>query len=267
MIYCIWYPSGGFGHFVNSILSLYGDNFERPDNKNIEFSKTGDSHSLKLVAPKYFSDTPYPEFTFDSTKNYSVLIDNGINNTDKLFLKTFADSKVIKLHYDDLSWPVVANTLIVKASKSSIEKELPLDSTWPCQEPWAIREKYSLYLKEHYLRNAWGPDDNHYNLNVQTLLCYQQLKYFFNSFITVSDFKSLHDQWLQHNYKYFYPVIQSVKIVNAIKNLEHFDVSYINDIWDQAVVNYFLNLEFNVEIPVNNYPDWFQNTNQIANIL
>jgi len=267
MIYCVWYPSGGFGHFVNAILSLYGDNFVRPDDQTAKFSQTGDLHSLKLIAPRYLDGREYPTFTFDMSKNYSVLIDNGINNSGKLFLNTFPDGKIIKLCYNDISWPIVANTSIIKAKRSSLENELPLDQAWPGQEPWAIREKYSLYIKEHYLRNAWTTDDQAHNLDVFTLVSYQKLKDFFNNFIELTDFKELHNQWLQHNYKYFFPVVESLKIIDAIKSKQHMDVTHVSGIWDQAVVNYFLNLEFNIEIPVNDFADWFHNTKQIYDLL
>ena len=32
MIYCVWYPSGGFGHFINAVLTLYSKDFEVPHN-------------------------------------------------------------------------------------------------------------------------------------------------------------------------------------------------------------------------------------------
>jgi len=266
MIYCVWYPSGGFGHFINAVLSLYGDNFVRPSN-HITFSNTGNAHSLNLVVPKYLHDGPYPKIAFDDTKNYSVLIDNGINNCSKKFLKTFNTNKVIKLFYDDLSWPVVAKTSIIKASQSSLIQELAVDANWPCQEPWAVREKYSLYLKEHSLRSAWGPDKNCYNLNVYTLLSYQKLKDFFNNVVGVSEFKILHSRWLQANREYFFPIVESANIIAAIKSRQTLNLHYINDIWDQAVINYILNLEFGVDIPVNDYPNWFRDTDQILKLL
>jgi hypothetical protein len=267
MIYCVWYPSGGFGHFVNAILSLYGKNFVRPVNQIATFSQTGDLHSLEPVPPIYFDERVYPEFTFDLLKNYSVLIDNGINNNGKNFLNTFPSSKIIKLCYDDISWPIVANTSIIKAKRSSLEKELPLDESWPTQESWAIREKYSLYLKEHYLRNLWTTDDQTYNLDVFTLVSYHELKDFFNNFVELTDFKEFHNQWLQHNYKYFFPVIESLKIIDAVTSGQHMDVTHVSSIWDQAVVNYFLNLKFDIEIPVNDFSDWFKNTKQIYDLL
>lgn len=104
MIYCVWYPGSGFGHFVNAVLSLYGKNFIRPNN-TLEFSKTGDSHSLELVAPKYWHDPEKYEFNFLDNVNYSVLVDNGNDNEGCDFLKTFPTAKIIKLCYTDQSWP------------------------------------------------------------------------------------------------------------------------------------------------------------------
>jgi hypothetical protein len=266
MIYCIWYPSGGYGHFVNAILSLHGDGFTRPNN-SITFSANGNAHSLNLVVPKYFHDQPYPEIVFDNATNYSVLIDNGINNCGKKFLNTFSNSKVIKMYYDDLSWPVVAKTLIIKASQSSLKQELTVDSNWPSTEPWAIREKYSLYLKEHTLRSAWTTDSECYNLNVSTLMSYQTLKDFINNIVKVSEFESLYNNWWQLNCKYFSPIIEAVNIINAISLGQNLDLNHITDIWDQAVINYILSIKLDIDVPVNDYLNWFQDTNQISKLL
>ena len=80
MIYCVWYPSGGFGHFVNAVLTLHGRDFERPERVDYQFSKKGNSHELQLVAPKYLKNPTHYDFDFSSTDHYSVLIDNGIND-------------------------------------------------------------------------------------------------------------------------------------------------------------------------------------------
>ena len=78
MIYCIWYPSGGFGHFVNAILTLHGKNFVRPNKKLMNFSPDGNSHTLDLVVPKYHYNSWPGGIEFLNDKNYCVLIDNGI---------------------------------------------------------------------------------------------------------------------------------------------------------------------------------------------
>ena len=95
MIYCVWYPSGGFGHYINAVLSIYGQGFKRPENQ-LAFSDTGDSHSLNLIAPKYYHDPISYQYNFDPSLNYSVLIDNGINNEGRKFKFFFQEQKLLK---------------------------------------------------------------------------------------------------------------------------------------------------------------------------
>jgi hypothetical protein len=57
------------------------------------------------------------------------------------------------------------------------------------------------------------------------------------------------------------------KIVNQINNNESFDLSSIKDLWTQAVVYYFLWLEFEKEVPHNDYNDFFKDTDQIKQWL
>jgi hypothetical protein len=262
----VWYPNGGFGHFVSAVLSLHGDNFVRPDNQ-LNFGINGHAHSLSLSAPKYLHDQNYPEFAFDSEKNYSVLIDNGINNQGKKFLTVFDPCTVIKLCYNDISWPVVAKTSIVKAANLSLDQALPLDSGWHTSEDWAIREKYTLYLRDHTLRSCWSADSSCHNLDILTLLSYDLLSNFLNSVASVSDFSDLHRRWLDVNSQYFYPVQQAINIVDAVQRREQMVIDHIKDIWDQAVINYILELKLGITIPVNDYPNWFRNTGELLQLL
>ena len=151
MIYCVWYPSGGFGHFVNAVLTLHGNNFVRPK-KLLKFSDSGNSHGLDLVVPKYLHESWPGGIEFLRDKNYCVLVDNGINNESEQFKSTFPDAVTIKICYCKYSWPVVARTMIEKAMSSSIEQQLPIDA-WNTDQPWARREKYFLYLRSllHYV--------------------------------------------------------------------------------------------------------------------
>lgn len=249
MIYCIWYPSGGFGHFINSILSLYGSDFQRPNNKPI-FSENGNSHSLDLIAPKYYNNQPTYEFSFDPSKNYSVLIDNGINNESQDFRKFFPTAKIIKMCYSDFSWPVVANTMITKAMNSNIETEIQVDqNAWNTTEPWAIREKYFLFLRDHSLRNAWRPDTTSVPIVIENLLNYRTLKNSINLYL--EDFESHWQAWLKSNYRYFLPVLTAQKILNG-------QFEYTSDIWTQAVVYYQIWCKYGIEVPHNDLPDFFQ---------
>ena len=105
-IYCVWYPSGSFGHFVNAILTLHGDNFVRPK-KSLEFSSTGDSHSLDLIVPKYLHEFWPGGIEFVNNQNYCVLIDNGIDNESE-----FYDNKLLLKIYQNL-WLVTIKVKIL----------------------------------------------------------------------------------------------------------------------------------------------------------
>jgi hypothetical protein len=261
MIYCVWYPSGGFGHFINGILTLHGKGFKRPIN-SIKFSETGDSHSLSLVAPKY---TPGYSYKFDSNYNYSVLIDQGINSTDRSFISEFPAAEFIKVCYTDASWPVVARTMIDKAMRSTIERELAPDpDLWTCIDHWAQREKYFLFLRDHGLRTAWQPEPNFNCIFINDLCNYKQLKYTFEQMgIELIEFESLWNEWYNHNKKYFTPIVAAEQVLDKIKHRESFDLSHITDLWTQAVIYYFIWTEFDKEVPHNDFENFFTNTDQI----
>ena len=264
MIYCIWYPSGGFGHFINSVLTLHGKKFKRPTN-NIKFGKNGNSHSLHLVAPKY-QTTGY-NYKFDPDYHYSVLVDLGITSTSRDFMAEFSDAKFIKVCYTDVSWPVVARTMIDKAMESSIEEQLPTD-IWETGEPWAQREKYFLFLRDHSLRTAWHPESGLDCILVESLMNYDVMKHTIEqTSIELSEFSQLWNKWNFYNKKYFLPVIMANLVVDKIKKQESFDLTPIKDVWTQAVIYYFIWNEFGKEVPHNNFKNFVHNVDQITQWL
>ena len=267
MIYCIWYPSGGFGHFVNAVLTLHGKNFHQTTDTDAHPAKNGNFHNFKLAVPKYFHDPKKYQFEFDRYKNYSVLIDNGINNETESFRNTFPYSQTIKICYSDFSWPVVAKTMIIKAQQLDFEKEIqPDDINWKSNEDWTIREKYFLYLKDHYLRNQWKPN-NDSNLMIEDMLDYQLFRQRLTQFgIEVDNFSLLWDSWAISNTEYTQPVIAAQNIIKSVKQDIPMDISGLS-LWTQAVVNYYICLTYNYEIPANDFSAWFENTQQIKNLL
>lgn len=258
MIYCVWYPSGGFGHFVNSILNSFGHNFVKP-NRQAKVSADGKFHNQELVAPTYFHNQKHYQFDFDCDKNYSVLVDNGINNEGEDFRKVFPNAKIIKLCYSNWSWPVIAKTMIVKAMNSSIEHELPLkNNEWSTSDDWAVREKYFLFLRNHPLRHSWRPDNQDYVIFLEDLLDYEKLKNLLP--VSVEDFQNHWQLWYQYNYKYFEPVVLSEKILQG-------DYVATDDLWTQAVLYYQIWCCFGIEVPHNDFSNWFENYQQIATML
>ena len=267
MIYCVWYPSGGFGHFINAVVSLHGANFARPNADTVKFNNNGNSHALDLIAPKYSKNLNNYSFNFLPNYNYSVLIDNGINDEGTEFLKIFDNSTVIKLCYSDVSWPIVSHTMIVKAMESTVVQEMPL-SEWAATSPWIVREKYFLYLRDHQLRHMWKPTMNTMPVLIENMLDYNVLKYTLElAGIVLEDFTELWQAWYTKNIQYFTPVLRGQSIINSLKNNINQDLSDITDAWEQAVIYYFIWLEFKQEVPHNDFANFFKNTNEIKQWL
>lgn len=264
MIFCVWYPCGGFGHFINAVLTLHGNNFVRPT-KNLTFSPNGNSHNLDLVTPKYFHGHWPTGVNFLENKNYCVLIDNGIDDESATFKSTFPDSSVIRICYSDSSWPVIARTMFDKAMGSSIQKQLLVDE-WDTNEAWACREKYFLYLRDHAFRYSWKPTSDH-SLYIDDMFDYSRLSSNLNSVVTVEPFGELWRSWRNANACYINPVETANTIVQQVLDKQSSDLSHVKDLWDQAVVYYFIWLKFGFEVPHNDYSNWFTNTLDIVKML
>lgn len=260
MIYCVWYPSGGFGHFVNSVLNLYGQGFVRPI-KPLTFFKNGSSHNVDYVAPPYLKDQGYYHFEFGPS-NYSLIVDNGIINESKKFIEFFPDAKIIKMCYDDFSWPIVASTMIVKAMKKSIANELPIDSSgWDSCGPWVRREKFFLFLRDHSLRYAWKPDNVSQAINVRDLLDYNTMVEIISSLgITLEPFNHVWEQWFESNRTYIDPVLKSQDMLQGKWHA-------LDDVWSQAVFYYQIWCKYGIEVPHNDYPNFFESQLQYQNWL
>lgn len=264
MIYCVWYPSGGFGHFINAVLTLHGVGFIRPKNQ-LTFSKNGNSHNLEKIAPKYRDDRWPDHVEFLHDKNYCVLIDNGINDENEKFKFKFTDATVVKICYNDFSWPVVARTMIDKAMGSNIEEQLPLDH-WNSNEPWARREKYFLFLRDHNFRHAWKPT-NECIVYINDLFDYTQLFDTVNSFAEVQPFQELWYQWREANAKYIDPIEVANIVVSHVSANQSYDITHVNDIWTQSVIYYYIWLKFGIEISHNDFANFFSNTKEIAELV
>lgn len=269
MIYCIWYPSGGFGHTVNTVVSMYGHGFARPPSDMIQFSDTGDLHSVKTSAPKYVRNPQSYSWHFPDDVKTSVLIDNGINDESEIFRKTFPTATVIKLCYNDRSWPIIAKTMILKALKKNLEQELvPDQNRWSdLNSDWVKREKYFLYLRDHKLRHRWKFSSNCINIDIGCLYNYDSFSDALSTVTQIEPFTKLHDQWKIKNHQYFDPILQAHNILDALKCGRNIDTSGITDVWAQAVINYFIWLDYGLEVPANDFTDWFSNTGEIHGLL
>ena len=268
MIYCVWYPSGGFGHFVRAVLTIYGDNFLRPTEINFKFEDNGNSHSLLSEVPVYRDQNTF-NFNFDNNINYVVLVDNGIDNESVDFFNKFPVSTKIKLCYSELFWPGVAKTLIIKAMQENLDQVLIVDKDkWPDTGDWATREKYFLFLRDHPFRFKWKLQSDCVCLTIEDLRDYTIFKNKLESAnIHLQDFYNLWQSWYEANDVYYKPVEQALSIIDSIENQTDYNLSNITDIWEQAVIYYVLWLKYGKEVPHYDYADFFKSSTEIRQWL
>lgn len=270
MIYCVWYPSGGFGHYINAIVRHFVLELSSPTIKDFSFSDIGDSHTVPYGAPKYFHDPDYYQWCFSDDVDHTVMIDNGINSESTKFVTMFPGCQIIKLVYSDYSWPIIAQTTIVKAMHVPLQTQIAPDTAKWSQPTadWSVREKFFLYLRDHYLRPRWRPDNICINIDVADVYHYDILCQYL-SVITqdVADFADVHSKWQQVNLQYYEPIFTANNIIESLDQNTNLNLSNVTDLWTQAVVNYYIWLKYRVEVPANAYADWFNNTSEIYELL
>jgi hypothetical protein len=156
--------------------------------------------------------------------------------------------------------------MIEKAMNSTIEAQLPVDE-WTTNEPWAQREKYFLFLRDHDLRLAWRSTDEN-DLHIDEM--YEDYEEFFgilNSLVKIEWCEDLWSEWRMANDKYINPVKTARKIIDHVTAQWPMDLSAVTDIWTQSVVYYYIWLKFGIEVPHNDYADFFCDTKQIIELV
>jgi hypothetical protein len=78
--------------------------------------------------------------------------------------------------------------------------------------------------------------------------------------IEIDDFELFWQQWKCANQQYFDPVLTAQKILNE-------DFELVTDIWTQAVVYYQIWCRYGIEVPHNEYSNWFTSRDDIVKLL
>ena len=274
----ISYPSGGFGNFLYYILSEFADQTIKISSNKLSFNELGDSHNAIKYTNTYFMDPIAYQPTIDlDPKNNKILVlcDNGINNDQYNKLKpTFPNAKIIRTVIDLAVRPIVYQTCIIKAMRQNFNTEhaTHIKNNWvDAIEDYAQRENFTLLY--HNWSFGWGHDESVINVSLEKLIL--------NPFNTIKDLISKLDmqlinenqlktvlaEWYTANKKYFDVYFHSKLILTALKNKENIDISYITDLHEQGYINYCVEKEYNIIIPVYDYRDWFQSTKQLQEAI
>jgi hypothetical protein len=275
------YPSGGYGVYLTRLINKFVTNVVQT-NDDFLFDDLGTSHSLPLVVGHIHYGVNRMLHAADSThwanikKQKYILIPYcpGIpdDTTDNL-KNNFPNAKIIKLCYQDNTWPLVFQNCIVKAVQGTSEANVEFDvEKFGVLDDWARRENFSLLFEHHHYRIMWKEHvhDNWLNIDISELItdpqnCLEKVANFIGgSMINLRELPFRHQQFLNANPN----TVQHLEILNIVKNLNiDRDLTHINQLYHQAVLNFYVQLEFNFVIPANDYANWFTNTKEIVTML
>jgi hypothetical protein len=275
------YPSGGYGYYLTRLINQFVTNVvQTPD--AFLFDDLGTSHDLPLVVGDihheqnrvlHMADSMYWS---DIKKQKYILVPYcpGIpNDTTDNLKSNYPNAKVIRLCYQDNTWPLVFQNCIVKAARGTTESDVDFDAKkFGVSDNWACRENFSLLFEYHHYRIMWKEHvhDNWLNIDISELItnpqnCLERVENFIDgSMIDLNQLPSKHRQFLDANPN----TVQHLEILNIVKTLTvDQDLAHINQLYHQAVLNFYVQLEFNFVIPANDYANWFTNTKEIVTML
>jgi hypothetical protein len=273
------YPSGGYGFYLARLINHFVTNIVQTTDTFL-FDRRGRSHSLPLVVGHIHFEQNCILSTVDDRyqseiqkqKYVTIPYCPGIlNDTTSNLKHNFPNAKIIRLCYHDNVWPLIFQNCILKAASGTLEDNVEFDcEKFGSSDDWARRENFSLLFTHHHYRTMWKDHDKCLNIDIFELLtatqdCLHQVANFIGgSIINLDDLPNRHQQFLNANPN----TVCHLEILDIVKNLNiNRDLTHINQLYHQAVLNFYLQLKFNFIIPSNDYADWFTNTKEIVTML
>jgi len=277
----ISYPSGGYGYYLTRLINGFVSNVVRTQDEFL-FDTLGTSHLLPLVAGDIHHeqertlasiDVRY-QSDIDQQKYILIPYCPGIQNDNPSnMIKKFPNAKIIRLCYEDNTWPLVFQNCIVKAAIGNLDTDIEFnEELFGSSDNWARRENFILLFETHHYRNMWKAynHERFLNIDIFELLvnpeqCLKHIANFINGSTEQLDTLPMrHQQFLAANPN----TIRHLEILNLIENLQtDTDLQYLNQLYQQAVLNFYIQLKFNFVIPTNDYSDWFTNTSDIVKMM
>jgi hypothetical protein len=275
------YPSGGYGYYLTRLINAFITNVVKTSD-DFSFDSVGTSHQLPLVAGDVHFDqnknliSISDEYQVEIAQKKYILIPycTGIQSDDVTSLtNAFPNAKIIRLYYEDDTWPLVFQNCITKAALETLETAVEFDHTvFGSSDDWAKRENFYLLLKNHHFRHMWNQCDStrFLNINILDLLtkpenCLRSIaNYIHGTVIDLDALQTRHQQFLDSNSN----TVRHLEILHIVKNLKLTQsLKHIDHLYQQAVLNFYLQLRYKFEVLPNDYSDWFTNTTDIVKML
>ena len=274
----ISYPSGGFGNFIYYMLTEFSSNTYKVDNSNFNFNELGNSHKVNKYIPIWSKDPDYytlPQINTD--KKLLMLCDNGINNDSYEKIKSnIKFDKIVRLNIDYEIRPVIFTTCVIKAMNSDLYSTVAdaIKQNWTdSNEDYAIRENFTLLY--HNWPFNWSPvkDPTIINVSIKDLIddpvntLTVLIKSIGGEVILQRPFKYFCDKWYRANHNFFTIYYNWKDIENSLNSNNSLDLTHITDLHEQGYINYCIEKKYQITVPVYDYKNWFQNTNDIKEMV
>ena len=117
------------------------------------------------------------------------------------------------------------------------------------------------------MRSAWRANGTDIYLHVDDLLNYEQFRSKLQTLGEIESFEDDWNAWREANKKYIDPISIATDVMKSIKSQQSLPLEHITDTWTQSVIYYYIWLQYNFEVPHNDYSDWFTNTTDIIRML
>jgi hypothetical protein len=271
----ISYPSGGFGNFLYYALTEFSSNTFKPGNHNFDFDILGRSHQTKKYTKVYFHDPDNYVIDVPVTDLETlILCDNGINNDSyENINRVFPNAIKIRTVIDKDIRPVIYKTCVYKAQGSDpiTESYTHINNNWDNSDDYSIRENFSLLY--HNWPFKWYPDKDCVNVSLKGLITNPHeaitnlVEVIGGEIIHRDKLTSICNNWKLANYQYFKIFFDWHNIEIALDLNENLSLKDITDLHDQGYLNYCIEEKYNVTIPVYDYKHWFNNTNDILEMI
>lgn len=276
-IIAISYPPGGFGHFVYHVLTHYFNETVKVADPSFTFAASGDAHASRKYAPIWNprdSYKPYISTQVNQHDRIVVLCDHGWNHSSVQDIwRDFPSAHVVRMVIDEDAEPVIYHTYINKTGQT-FDHAQQVAQHWPeANEAWAQRENFTLWYRSRPFVFAPVMHPRATNLAISQLLMSPAESFLALSRdlgLTVSDPNGLVSfcrKWLTSQQQYCNIFLMWRKIINALDNDINLDLGSIQDLHDQGYINYRVERRYNIEIPVNDYRDWFANTDELREMI
>ena len=256
----IHYPSGGFGNYINVLVSLCFASTDLID-FNFKFSETGNSHKF----PRKIW-TQYDKISGDRTD--VILVDSGIDKDYiEPILERFPGSPIIRMCIDSRSKSVVTQTCKYKAERKQFIVE---GEDWEKRELFTLMYHHINQTPDFYINN-FTPLPECVNINISYLFrnfdrVLEQLSSVFGEYDREKAL-GLHTDFLSANARYNTAEELVDRVSQALETKNHVELGNYS-LHDQGYLFFWLERKYNIkEIPPYDYREWFKHTKEIETCL